>query len=121
MVFLGYNITDGPKKIFMGDTGSLVIGFTLAVFAIRFNEIDAAGRSFVDLKSTPSVSIAVLIVPLYDTLRVIILRCHSHQSFFVADNRHIHHMMLRAGLQSQKGDPVHFGLQYSDDCAGASA
>ncbi|MDT8375051.1 MAG: MraY family glycosyltransferase [Bacteroidales bacterium] len=98
IIFLGYNITDGPKKIFMGDTGSLVIGFTMAVFAIRFNELDAAGRSFIDLESTPSVSIAVLIVPLYDTLRVIILRMRNHQSFFVADNRHVHHMMLRAGL-----------------------
>jgi UDP-N-acetylmuramyl pentapeptide phosphotransferase/UDP-N-acetylglucosamine-1-phosphate transferase len=98
IVFMFYNLSDGPKKIFMGDTGSLVIGFTLAVMAIRFNEIDAAGRSFINLASTPSVSIAVLIVPLYDTLRIIVLRWHSRQSFFVADNRHIHHMMLRAGF-----------------------
>jgi UDP-N-acetylmuramyl pentapeptide phosphotransferase/UDP-N-acetylglucosamine-1-phosphate transferase len=102
IVFLGYNVTDGPKKIFMGDTGSLVIGFTLAVFAIRFNELEASGRSFMALQSTPSVSIAVLIVPLYDTLRVIILRMRSHQSFFIADNRHIHHMMLRAGFTHRK-------------------
>jgi len=102
IVFLGYNLTDGPKKIFMGDTGSLVIGFTLAVMAIRFNEIDAAGRSFIDLKSTPSVSIAVLIVPLYDTLRIIVLRWHIRQNFFVADNRHVHHMMLRAGLSHKR-------------------
>lgn len=102
VVFLFYNITDGPKKIFMGDTGSLVIGFTLAVMAIRFNELDAAGRSFINLASAPSVSIAVLIVPLYDTLRVIILRARNHQSFFVADNRHIHHMMLRAGFSHRK-------------------
>jgi UDP-N-acetylmuramyl pentapeptide phosphotransferase/UDP-N-acetylglucosamine-1-phosphate transferase len=86
----------------MGDTGSLVIGFTLAVFAVRFNELDAAGRSFIDLKSTPSVAIAVLIVPLFDTLRIIILRFRSHQNFFVADNRHIHHMMLRAGLTHRR-------------------
>lgn len=102
IIFLFYNLTDGPKKIFMGDTGSLVIGFTLAIMAIRFNEIDASGNSFMDLKSTPSVSIAVLIVPLYDTLRIIVLRAHSHQSFFVADNRHIHHMMLRAGLSHRQ-------------------
>ena len=102
IVFLGYNLPDGPKKIFMGDTGSLVIGFILAVFAIRFNEIDAAGKSFYDLQSAPSVSIAVLIVPLYDTLRVIILRFRNHQYFFVADNRHIHHMMLRAGLSHRR-------------------
>jgi UDP-N-acetylmuramyl pentapeptide phosphotransferase/UDP-N-acetylglucosamine-1-phosphate transferase len=86
----------------MGDTGSLVIGFIMAVFAIRFNEIDAAGKSFYDLQSTPSVSIAVLIVPLFDTLRVILLRFRNHQSFFVADNRHIHHMMLRAGLTHRR-------------------
>ena len=98
IVFLFYNISNGPKKIFMGDTGSLVIGFTLAVLAIRFNELVASGRSVVALESAPAVSIAVLLIPLYDTLRVIVLRARSHQSFFVADNRHIHHMMLRAGL-----------------------
>ncbi len=43
LAFMRYNLSDGPKKIFMGDTGSLVIGFTLAVFAIRFNELDARG------------------------------------------------------------------------------
>jgi len=102
VVFLFYNITDGPKKIFMGDTGSLVIGFTLAVMAIRFNELAAAGKSFIKLESAPSVSIAVLIVPLYDTLRVIILRARNHQSFFVAYNRHIHHLMLRAGFSHRK-------------------
>lgn len=102
IVFLFFNISDGPKKIFMGDTGSLVIGFTMAVFAIRFNEIDAAGKSFYDLQSTPAVSIAFLIVPLYDTLRVIILRFRNRQSFFVADNRHIHHMMLRAGFTHKR-------------------
>ncbi|MBK7733739.1 MAG: undecaprenyl/decaprenyl-phosphate alpha-N-acetylglucosaminyl 1-phosphate transferase [Bacteroidales bacterium] len=47
IVFLFYNISNGPKKIFMGDTGSLVIGFTLAVLAIRFNEFVASGRSVV--------------------------------------------------------------------------
>ncbi len=102
LVFLRYNITDGPQKIFMGDTGSLVIGFTLAVMAVRFNELDAAGASFIDLKSTPSVSIAVLIVPLFDTLRIIFLRMRSRQSFFVADNRHIHHMLLRVGLTHRR-------------------
>jgi len=102
IVFFFYNISSGPKKIFMGDTGSLVIGFTLAVMAIRFNELVASGRSVVALDSAPSVSIAVLIIPLYDTLRVIILRARGHQSFFVADNRHIHHMMLRAGLTHRK-------------------
>lgn len=98
VVFVFYNMTDGPKKIFMGDTGSLIIGFTLAVMAIRFNEINATDRTFYNLVSAPSVSIAVLIVPLFDTLRVIILRLRDHQNVFTADNRHVHHMMINLGL-----------------------
>jgi UDP-GlcNAc:undecaprenyl-phosphate/decaprenyl-phosphate GlcNAc-1-phosphate transferase len=98
LVFIRFNFTSGQNKIFMGDTGSLVIGFILAVFAIHFNEMNAAGTSVHRLDSSPSVSIAILIVPLFDTLRVIALRTLDHQSPFVADNRHIHHMMLRAGF-----------------------
>lgn len=98
LAFLRFNLSDGRFKIFMGDTGSLVIGFTLAVFAVHFNEVVAAGRSVVAISSAPSVAIGILIVPLFDTLRVIILRLRYHQSPFQADHRHIHHTMLRAGL-----------------------
>lgn len=98
IAFLRFNLSDGRFKIFMGDTGSLVIGFTLAVFAVHFNEVVASGKSVVSLTSAPSVAIGILVVPLFDTLRVIILRLHYHQSPFQADHRHIHHMMLRAGL-----------------------
>lgn len=109
IAFLRFNLSDGPNKIFMGDTGSLVIGFTLAVFAVRFNELAATGDAVIDLRSAPSVSIAVLIVPLFDTLRVILLRLHYHQSPFTADHRHIHHMMLRAGY-SHRQATVYIGL-----------
>lgn len=102
IAFLRFNLSNGPNKIFMGDTGSLVIGFTLAVFAIRFNELVAGGNGILDLISAPSVSIAVLIVPLYDTLRVIILRLHYRQNPFTADHRHIHHMMLRTGMSHKQ-------------------
>jgi UDP-GlcNAc:undecaprenyl-phosphate/decaprenyl-phosphate GlcNAc-1-phosphate transferase len=102
VAFLRYNISEGPNKIFMGDAGSLVIGFTLAVFAIRFNELDARGMSFIDLKSAPSISIGILIVPLFDTLRVVVLRLHDRKSPFIADHRHIHHMMLRAGFSHRE-------------------
>ena len=97
-VFVYYNVSQGPLKIFMGDSGSLVLGFILAVFAIRFNEINAAGDGYRVLQASPSISIAVLIVPLFDTLRVIVLRMYNGGSVFRADNRHTHHLMLRAGL-----------------------
>jgi UDP-N-acetylmuramyl pentapeptide phosphotransferase/UDP-N-acetylglucosamine-1-phosphate transferase len=98
IAFLRFNMSEGKNKIFMGDTGSLVIGFTLAVFAIRFNELDATGAALIDLQSAPAISIAILIIPLFDTLRVMVLRIHYRQNLFVADHRHIHHMMLRAGF-----------------------
>lgn len=100
--FLYYNLSDGPKKIFMGDSGSLVIGFTLAVFAIHFNEMVAAGDSVIKLKSAPSISIAILILPIFDLLRVAVLRMLDHKSIFIGDKRHIHHMMLRAGLTHRR-------------------
>ena len=98
VAFIRFNVSDGPNKIFMGDTGSLVIGFTLAVFAIRFNYIEAEHGLFISLKSTPAISIAILIVPLFDTLRIILVRIRNHQRPYVADQRHIHHLMLRAGF-----------------------
>jgi len=98
LAFLRFNLAEGRFKIFMGDTGSLVIGFTLAIFAVHFNETVAAGKSVLALNSAPAVTIGILVVPLFDTLRVVILRLHYHQSPFQADHRHIHHMMLRSGL-----------------------
>jgi UDP-N-acetylmuramyl pentapeptide phosphotransferase/UDP-N-acetylglucosamine-1-phosphate transferase len=98
LAFLPFNISNGKRKIFMGDTGSLGIGFILTVYAIRFNELDAAGKVFHDFLSAPTISIAVLIIPLFDTLRIIVLRIFHRQSLFTADNRHIHHLMLEAGF-----------------------
>lgn len=102
IAFIRFNISDGPNKIFMGDTGSLVIGFTLAVFAIRFNYIEAENALFMSLKSTPAISIAILIIPLFDTLRIILVRIRNNQRPYVADRRHIHHLMLRAGFSHRK-------------------
>jgi UDP-N-acetylmuramyl pentapeptide phosphotransferase/UDP-N-acetylglucosamine-1-phosphate transferase len=96
-VFLFFNMSKGKYKIFMGDTGSLVIGFILVALMIRFNELNAGSTQFHKLSSSPAVSIAILIVPLFDTLRVIIIRFARGQSPLVADRRHIHHLLLRAG------------------------
>jgi UDP-N-acetylmuramyl pentapeptide phosphotransferase/UDP-N-acetylglucosamine-1-phosphate transferase len=102
IIFLGFNLSTGKYKIFMGDTGSLVIGFILTVMAIRFNEINAGTSGFVKLNSSPSISIAILIVPLFDSLRVIIIRLIRHQPPMKADNRHIHHLLLRAGYSHKQ-------------------
>jgi UDP-GlcNAc:undecaprenyl-phosphate/decaprenyl-phosphate GlcNAc-1-phosphate transferase len=102
IVFMKYNLSSGNNKIFMGDTGSLVTGFIITVMAIRFNELNAGPGPVHKLYSSPAVSIAILIVPLFDSLRVIIIRLIRHQSPLKADNRHIHHLLLRAGFSHKK-------------------
>jgi len=101
-VFLVFNMSKGKYKIFMGDSGSLVIGLILSILIIRFNELNAAPETVRPLHSAPAVSIAILIVPLFDTLRVFIIRILLHHSPFTADNRHIHHLMLRAGYSPRE-------------------
>jgi UDP-GlcNAc:undecaprenyl-phosphate/decaprenyl-phosphate GlcNAc-1-phosphate transferase len=102
IAFLRYNLSEGSQKIFMGDSGSLVIGFTLAVLAVRFNELVASGGAVLDLKSAPAVSIGILIIPLFDTLRVMTLRLLDKKSMFIGDKRHIHHLMLRTGMSHRQ-------------------
>ena len=102
LAFLWFNLSKGKNKIFMGDTGSLVIGFIIAVMTIHFNEANKGMNIYHDLKSSPAISIGILIVPLFDTLRVFTLRILLGRNPFTADNRHIHHIMLRAGYSHRR-------------------
>ncbi len=95
--FLFYNFS--PAKIFMGDAGSLTIGFLLSVFTIKFIEFGKVIRSNeFDLNTAPIVAVSILIVPLYDTLRVFLIRIFNKQSPFKADRNHIHHWLIKIGL-----------------------
>ncbi|MDX1903249.1 MAG: MraY family glycosyltransferase [Thermonemataceae bacterium] len=93
--FLRYNFL--PKaKIFMGDTGSLTVGFIAAVFAIKFIEMNKTELSFAGGKA-PVFAIAVLAVPLFDTLRVFVIRILHKRSPFSGDRNHLHHLLLDVG------------------------
>ncbi len=101
LAFAYYNIFSKRQKIFMGDTGSLVLGFLVAVVAIRFSEMNAvAHRTMLDyqMNSAPAVAMAILIVPFIDTVRVFFLRVSQGNSPFMADKNHIHHRMLALGF-----------------------
>lgn len=100
--FLFFNFS--PAKIFMGDAGSLTIGFLIAVFSIKFIESGLVERTIpeLNLSSAPALAIAVLIVPLYDTLRVFLIRALKKQSPFKADRNHIHHWLLKIGLNHRE-------------------
>ena len=94
VAFLIFNFS--PAKIFMGDTGSLLIGLLNSIFVIRF--ISTAPTSSWPLFSAPALGFAILIVPLFDTLRVFSLRILKRRSPFSPDRNHIHHFLLDFGL-----------------------
>jgi UDP-GlcNAc:undecaprenyl-phosphate GlcNAc-1-phosphate transferase len=98
--FLIYNFS--PAKIFMGDTGSLLIGLTNAILVIKFINVAASPAIKLPLESAPAIGFAILIVPLFDTLRVFGLRILSRRSPFSPDRTHIHHFLLDLGFSHRK-------------------
>lgn len=87
--FLRYNLY--KARIFMGDTGSLVSGFIIAVMSVKFLEINA-------VPSAPATAVAVLFIPVFDTLRSFTLRISNGRSPFSPDRNHLHHRFLAMGL-----------------------
>ncbi|UZT96038.1 MraY family glycosyltransferase [Chryseobacterium fluminis] len=107
LAFLYYNLSNyRTSKIFMGDTGSMLLGFLLAFTSICFINI------FIDralpnvpryhLQSAPVIAVAILILPIVDTLNVIIVRLINKKSPFDADKNHIHHKLLKLNLTHRR-------------------
>jgi UDP-GlcNAc:undecaprenyl-phosphate/decaprenyl-phosphate GlcNAc-1-phosphate transferase len=102
LAFFYFNVFGKKNKIFMGDTGSLILGLFMAVLSVKFNEmnIDESREYFVH--ASPTVAFGILIVPLFDTLRVFVLRLSKGQSPFRADRNHVHHKLLSMGYSHLK-------------------
>lgn len=95
--FLRFNLN--PAKIFMGDTGSLLIGLVAAILSIEFIEQNKLMTDSIDyIPAAPAMAIAVLIIPGFDTLRVMSLRILRGKSPFKPDKNHLHHQLLNLGL-----------------------
>jgi UDP-N-acetylmuramyl pentapeptide phosphotransferase/UDP-N-acetylglucosamine-1-phosphate transferase len=96
---LGFLIFNhSPARIFMGDTGSLLLGLINAILVIRFIAIADAPASAYPLQASPAIGFAILMVPLFDTIRVFSLRILNRRSPFSPDRNHIHHLLLDKGL-----------------------
>lgn len=108
--FLKYNFT--PARIFMGDTGAMLAGTVCAVLAIKFVEMNGVlpAGAFLKFDSAPAIAVAVLILPIFDTLRVFAHRVRRGQSPFHPDRSHIHHQLLDAGLTHMQATAVLVGL-----------
>lgn len=97
--FLYHNFE--PARIFMGDTGALLLGFIMSVLAFRMIGLNS-GASPLHFHRPSGIAFAIMIVPLYDTLRVIVLRLFKRKSPFRADNLHLHHRLLGLGYSHRQ-------------------
>ncbi len=104
MAFLYYNIT--PARIFMGDTGSLLVGLTASILAISFIEENRVYHEDWYIGSVPAVAIAILIIPIFDTLRVFTTRILRKKSPFQPDRTHVHHLLLDLGFSHMQATAI---------------
>jgi len=87
-----------PAKIFMGDSGSLMIGLINAILVIKFINVANDPLVAIPIPSAVAIGFAILIVPLLDTLRVFSIRILNGVSPFTPDRNHVHHLLLDRGL-----------------------
>ena len=95
LAFLMYNFP--PAKIFMGDSGSTLIGLMTAILAIKFIENTSIQSAFAN-QATPVIAFGILLIPLMDVLRVFTLRIYKKQSPLMPDRNHLHHLLQNKGL-----------------------
>ena len=93
--FLKFNLNKGKRKIFMGDTGSLVVGFLISVIVLI---VLSSKNDYSQISNNiPVLVLSILSFPYIDTLRVMFIRKKNGKKFFEPDKNHIHHKLINAG------------------------
>lgn len=102
VAFIRYNFSV-KQKIFLGDTGSLIIGVLCATMSLQFINLNgqAAGADYY-LYNAPLIVIAILGVALFDILRVFIIRLYRKKSPFHPDRNHVHHLLIDLNISHRK-------------------
>lgn len=100
LAYIRYNFH--PARIFMGDTGSLVIGFILSILAIDLIETGVVTQEESFIHKGPLMAIAFIALPLFDSLRVFLIRVLKKRSPLYADRNHIHHALLDLGYSHKQ-------------------
>lgn len=95
--FFYYNVFSTKNKIFMGDTGSLMLGFLLSFLGIRL-AMDLPESSFAQPTGAILVAASVLIIPMFDTVKVMYARFRLHKNIFTPDRKHLHHRLIDIGF-----------------------
>jgi UDP-N-acetylmuramyl pentapeptide phosphotransferase/UDP-N-acetylglucosamine-1-phosphate transferase len=99
VAFLYFNIWGSEKsnhKIFMGDSGSLTLGFILGFLLVKYTMLDKEAMPF--QPNAMLVAYSLLVVPTFDVVRVALARIVHRKHIFRADKNHIHHKLMRTGL-----------------------
>lgn len=101
--FFYYNVWGKAKrcrKIFMGDTGSLTLGYLLAFLVIRYS---SCHPEFIPCsEATFIMAFSTILIPIFDVFRVMLIRARNHKHIFTADRNHIHHKLLAIGFSPRK-------------------
>ena len=101
--YLYFNVLGDPsknRKIFMGDSGSLTLGFILGFLFVKFAMNNPMVMSY--HKDGLILSITMLIVPMFDVVRVVLMRTYHRRPLFQADKNHIHHKLMRSGMSQHQ-------------------
>ena len=96
--FFFHNVFGKTSKMFIGDGGTLVMGIVMSVFVMRILGHGALSEQYArqDIGLIP-FTLAVLAVPVFDTLRVMTARMLKRKSPFHPDKTHLHHMFIQLG------------------------
>lgn len=98
--FWFYNVfgnTQRGHKLFMGDAGSLTLGYIISLLVIHLSRVDL--HKGVEDQSNLVLAFSTLIVPLFDVVRVVMHRLREGKNPFLPDKNHIHHKLLRTGMR----------------------
>lgn len=105
--FLYYNLSD-RNKIFMGDTGSMIVGFIIGILVLKLFNLSVSKLQIAGInpKNTFLLSVAILLVPFLDVARVFIIRLMNKKEPFSPDRNHIHHVLVDLGWSHIKSSVV---------------
>lgn len=101
--FFYYNVfgsAERARKIFMGDTGSLTLGYILSFLAIKYSQNNLEVTSYTE--GAFLIAFSTLIIPAFDVIRVVIVRIRNGQNPFEPDKNHIHHKFLAMGFTPRR-------------------
>jgi len=99
IAFLRYNVSKN-RKIFMGDTGSMITGFLIGVLALRFLSLEEVQLQTLHIQpeNVLLLTLGILFILTTDTLRVVMIRLWHKKGLFKPDKNHVHHILIDTGL-----------------------